>query len=88
VRALTTSPLLDRLKVLDVSMGVFTDRGAQALLDCPAIRRLEKLVVRYHFCTDEMVERLQALPLEVEISEREDESDDEEEDRMVDEWWS
>jgi hypothetical protein len=87
-QALTTSPLLDRIKVLDLSMGVFTDRGAQALLDCPAIRRLEKLVVDYHFCTDEIAEQLRALPLEVEIGEREDDSDYDEEYRSVEEWWS
>ncbi len=87
-QALTTSPLLDRLKVLDLSMGVFTDRGAQALLDCPAIRRLERLEVRYHFCSAEMVEQLRALPLAVEISEREDDSGYDAEYRSVEEWWA
>ncbi len=65
--ALAASPLLERLKVLDLSMGIFTDRGAQALFASPALRQLEKLFIYHHYCSDEMVQQLQALPLEVRI---------------------
>jgi hypothetical protein len=70
--ALAASPLLERLKVLELSGGIFTDRGAQALLASPTLHQLEKLVIRYHYCSDEMVQQLRALPIEVEIDEPQD----------------
>ncbi len=70
--ALAASPLLERLKVLELSKGILTDRGAQALLASSALRQLEKLVIRYHYCSDEMVQQLRALPFEVEIDEQQD----------------
>jgi hypothetical protein len=67
--ALAASPLLEQLKVLNLSWGIFTDRGAQALLASPTLRQLEKLVISHHYCSDEMVQQLRALPIEVEIDE-------------------
>lgn len=70
--ALSQSPLLERLRVLDLSLGTLSDTGATALLNCPAIRKLEKLDLHHHFCSEEMMQQLQALPIEVDVSERQE----------------
>ncbi len=79
--ALSQSPLLERLHTLDLSLGTLGDTGAAALLNCPAVRKLAKLDLHHHYCSEEMMQRLQALPIEVDVSEREEPEDwgDEEE---------
>ncbi len=69
--ALSQSPLLERLHTLDLSLGTLDDSGATALLNCPAIRKLTKLDLHHHFCSDEIMQHLQSLPIEVDVSERE-----------------
>jgi len=63
--------VVERIRVLDLSLGTLTDEGASALLDSPAIARLEKLDVHHHFCSEEMTAKLQSLGVEVDASERE-----------------
>lgn len=65
---LAQAPILERIETLDLSLGTLGDEGAQALLDSELVRRLKKLDVHYHFCTDAMQEKLQALPIEVDSS--------------------
>ena len=67
--ALSQSSLLERLRVLDLSLGLFDDTGAAALLQCPATHTLEKLDIHHHYCSQEMVQRLQTLGIEVDTSE-------------------
>lgn len=71
-RAAATAPVVERIRVLDLSMGTLTDEGAAALWGSPAIARLEKLDVHHHYCSEEMTEKLQSLGIEVDASERED----------------
>ena len=70
-QALSGAPVLNKIRVLDLSLGTLTDKGAQYLLDNPAIAKLEKLDLHHHFCSDEMVTKLKALPCEVDVSEQE-----------------
>jgi hypothetical protein len=70
--ALSQSPLLEQLHVLDLSLGTLDDSGATALLNCPAIRKLTKLDLSHHFCANEMMQRLQTLGIEVDVSEQEE----------------
>ncbi len=70
--ALSQSPLLERLQELDLSLGTLDDTGATALLNCPAIHKLAKLDLHHHFCSDEMIQRLQTLGIEVDLSEQEE----------------
>jgi hypothetical protein len=70
--ALSQSPLLEQLQVLDLSLGTLDDSGATALLNCPAIRKLKKLDLHHHFCSNDMMQRLQTLGIEVDVSEREE----------------
>lgn len=67
-QAIMSAPVLERLQVLDLSLGTLTDEGAAALLASSAIARLKKLDLHYHFCSAEMVEKLEALPIEVDVS--------------------
>jgi hypothetical protein len=66
--------VLERLEVLDLSMGTLGDAGAAALLNSPAVRKLKKLDVHHHYCSDGMVKRLEALGIEVDASDPEGES--------------
>src|SRR5262249_42612610 len=62
---LAKSPLMKRIRVLDLSLGTLTDRGAEALLAVPGIKKLEKLVIHHHFVSPPLLGRLQALGIEV-----------------------
>lgn len=69
-KAVTESPLLEQIKVLDLSLGILGDEGAEALLNCPAIARLEKLIIAHHYISEDVQKRLESLPIETEISDR------------------
>ena len=82
--AISQSPLLERLRVLDLSLGLLDDTGATALLNCSAVRKLEKLDLHHHYCSEEMVQRLQTLGIDVDTSEQQEpDFDGEEEWRYV-----
>jgi hypothetical protein len=70
------APVLDQLEVLDLSLGTLTDEGAVALLDSERVRTLKKLILSHHFCTEEMMEKLAALPIDVDTSDPQDHEDD------------
>lgn len=66
---------LASLHTLDLSMGTLGDDGAKALLASRYLRGLKALDVRHHYISDALVEKLEALPLTLEIDEAEDEDD-------------
>jgi uncharacterized protein (TIGR02996 family) len=79
-RALARAPVMERIRELDLSLGILTDVGAEALLAVPGLWRLEKLDIHHHFVSPALVERLQALGIEVDASdarEAEDVGDEE-----------
>jgi hypothetical protein len=80
--AITASPLLQRIRTLDLSLGTLSDVGADDLLSCPEVRGLEKLDLHHHYCSEERVERLERLPIEVDASDPQ-KSDDGDDDRYV-----
>lgn len=57
--------IVDRLAVLDLSMGTLTDEGAEALLNCPAINRLHTLNVNRNCLNINMIQRLSELDCRV-----------------------
>lgn len=79
--AVAKSPIVRRLKGLDLSMGTLSDQGGQALLDSPAIRGLKYLNLRHHYMSAKMTKQLGALGIEVNVGERQEAED--EEDRFV-----
>lgn len=61
--------ILERLKVLDLSLGTLSDDGARALLDNPLIPGLERLDLHFHFVQDKaLLERLRNLGPDVDLS--------------------
>ncbi|MDV6373413.1 STM4015 family protein [Deinococcus arenicola] len=70
------APILEQLDVLDLSLGTLTDEGAAALLDSDRVKTLKKLNLTHHFCTEGMMEKLNALPIEVDTSDHQDDEDD------------
>jgi predicted DNA-binding WGR domain protein len=62
------SPLLQRIETLDLSLGVLTDEGAQALLQLPPNTTLKKLNLHYNYISADLIRQLKALPLTVDVS--------------------
>lgn len=55
------APILQRIKVLDLSLGTLSDLGAAALIESPAIANLERLDLHHHFCSDGVMSQLVQL---------------------------
>ncbi|MBA9004408.1 MULTISPECIES: STM4015 family protein [Thermomonospora] len=70
--AVASAPIVARLESLALSMGVLTDRGAEALLSGQPLTHLRSLDLHHHFMSDAMAERIRkALPgVEVDLSGR------------------
>ena len=78
--AVAKSPLLNQLHTLDLSMGILSDTGAQALLDSPNIKKLKLLKLDHHFMSDGMMAKMEDLGIAVSM---EDQGSDNEDDRYV-----
>lgn len=74
--AVARAPVLECVRVLDLSLGTLGDEGAAALLASPAVARLEKLDLHHHYCSEAMMTKLQGLGVEVDLSERQEEDVD------------
>ena len=72
-----TGSILDRIRVLDLSMGTLSDRGAEALLNNSKIKQLEALDVHHHYMSDAWVEKLKSLPIDVDTSDQQVDDDPE-----------
>ncbi|AVH65278.1 hypothetical protein [Nostoc sp. 'Peltigera membranacea cyanobiont' N6] len=59
------SALLEKLLVLDISMGTLTDQGAEVLFNCPKINQLHTLNVSMNFLSATMIEKLSNLKCRV-----------------------
>jgi len=84
--ALASAPVVARLEVLDVSLGVLTDDGATALLTGQPLTHLKKLDLHHNYLSDALRTRLLETlePAGVEVDARADDADsDEEEDGTV-----
>src|SRR5262249_41027511 len=83
--AAARSPLLGRLRGLDLSLGTLGDRGAEALLAGPHLARLEKLDLHHHYVSPDVVARLEALGIEIDAGDAHEpeDPDDPESDRYV-----
>lgn len=67
-QAVATSPVLEQLSTLDLSLGTLSDAGADALLASPAVARLDKLDLHHHFMSPETVAKLEGLGIELDAS--------------------
>ncbi|WP_416905026.1 STM4015 family protein [Micromonospora echinospora] len=79
--AVATAPVVARLEVLDLSMGITTDAGVDALLAGQPLTHLLRLDLHHHYLSDEAAQRVVTrLPgVRVDVSDRQepDEDDDE-----------
>ena len=64
------SKFMGQIETLDLANGTLTDKGGELLLkELPKWPNVKKLDVHYHYMSDEMTGKLEALPLEVDASE-------------------
>lgn len=65
--------LMPQLTTLDLSCGTLTDQGGALLLEhVSRFPKLQKLDLHHHFLSDQMMKKLAALPIEVDLSEKND----------------
>ncbi len=76
--AVAEAPILNQIETLDLSLGILTDKGAEALLQSAQIKNLKKLDIHHHYVSEALVEKLQGLGVEVDASDKQtnDEDDD------------
>ncbi|MEZ6187672.1 MAG: hypothetical protein R3F62_22010 [Planctomycetota bacterium] len=75
-QAVATSPILEQLEVLDLSLGALTSAGAEALLSSPALSKLKRLNLHQNYLDDATRKKVKALGIECDV----DRGDAEEED--------
>src|SRR5262249_31311861 len=73
--ALASAPVVSMLDTLDLSMGTLGDEGAKALMKNPALRKLKHLILRHHYLSDEMMERLRKLGPKVDVDDKQTPAD-------------
>ena len=67
------SKYIRQITTLDLSNGTLTDKGGELLLEkIPGLPNIEKLDLHYHYLSDEMMEKLENLSLDVDVSEQEE----------------
>ncbi|MFN6486816.1 MULTISPECIES: STM4015 family protein [unclassified Nostoc] len=74
--AIVTSPIINSISVLDLSMGTLSDAGAEELLNCEAINYLDILNVSESFLSQEMIEKLSGLDVHVLANSQKKEDED------------
>lgn len=79
--AVAQAPLLERLEVLDLSLGTLGDRGVKALLTAPAFAKLKKFDMHHHYVSEEVLKQLTALGIEINAEDAQGDAD--EDDRYV-----
>jgi hypothetical protein len=83
-KALAQSPIVGRIKELDLSLGDLGDEGARALLQCPGVASLDKLILNHHYISSAVMAELRALGVPIEAGEPEKPYDwDDEEHRYI-----
>ncbi|MEV0321541.1 STM4015 family protein [Streptomyces sp. NPDC050658] len=83
--AMASAPVVARLEVLDLSMGVLTDEGATALLAGQPLTHLKKLDLHHNYLSEALRTRVHdsLVPAGVEVDLDADEADEDEDDGEV-----
>lgn len=64
------SKYMKQIHTLDLANGTLTDKGGKLLVDrLPEFPNIKNLDVHYHYMSEDMVEALEALPVEIDASE-------------------
>lgn len=65
------SKFMGQIHTLDLSAGTLTDKGGALLLEkIPAYPNITFLDLHYHYMSDEMVQKLEDLPIELDVSQQ------------------
>ena len=80
--ALEGAAILNRIETLDMSKGTMSDKGAEALLKNEGLKSLKMLDLHHHWISNEMMAKLTALGIPIDLDEQED-MDEEEDYRYV-----
>lgn len=65
------SRFMSQIHTLDLSAGTLTDKGGALLLEkIPQYPNIKVLDLHYHYLTDEMMERLEELPVELDVTDQ------------------
>lgn len=70
--ALADAPVLRRIETLDLSLGTLGDDGVVALLAGGHLAGLRKLDIHHHYVSDEVLDGLKALGIELDAGDRQD----------------
>jgi hypothetical protein len=70
--AIVRSDILGQLEVLDLSLGVLTDEGGEALLSCDELKALRKLDLHYHYLSVDMTVQLGTKFPNADVSDRQE----------------
>ncbi len=81
--AVAHSPVVERLRVLDLSLGTLSDNGAAALLSSPAVAKLELLDIHHHYCSDGMIDKFREAGIRVDSGDPQEPDEDDESYRYV-----
>ncbi|MEH1873591.1 hypothetical protein [Nostoc sp.] len=65
VHEIVNAPVLQKIKVLDISLGNLTDEGAEILLNSSVINQLDMLNISETYVTDEILELLWEMDVRV-----------------------
>ena len=61
---------MNQIHTLDLANGTLTDKGGKLLLErLPAYPNVKALDVHYHYMSEDMVEDLETLPVDIDASE-------------------
>ena len=77
---IVNSPIIERIETLDLSLGVITDAGANALLSLPADGRLKNVSIHYNYATKDVIKKLKAHKISFDTSKPSNMEEDEDED--------
>lgn len=74
--AVVKSRYMKQIHTLDLSCGTMTDKGGQCLLDeLPKYGNIKEVDLSYHYMSDEMMEKLEALEAEVDVDDQQEDDE-------------
>ena len=79
--AVVRSPMVQQLKIIDLSMGTLGSRGAKALWSCPALKTLDTLNVSESYLSQDEIKKLEELKIQIVADDQKEDDYEEEEDR-------
>jgi hypothetical protein len=78
--------MLEKLDVLDMSLGTLSSRGGRALLESDAIRTLKHLNLERHYMTTEVMNQFKQLGIDVNVDDQQDQQFEGNGDQMDGDW--